>query len=72
MRLPGGYFVTEDKKAWRPRTAIPKSLKTFGRVPDFDVWHPGDLILTRDKKPNAISEAIRKVQEPGYGAEYAK
>jgi hypothetical protein len=72
MDLPGGVFLVEEKKTWRPRTAIPQALKAWGSVPDFDVWHPGDLILTKDKKPDAISKAIQKIQEPGYGSEHAE
>lgn len=72
MHLPGGDFSVEEKKTWRPQTAIPKALIEWGRVPDFDVWHPGDLVLVKDKKPDWISKAIQRIQEPGYGPEHAE
>jgi hypothetical protein len=72
MPVPGGDLIVEKKKTWRPLTAIPEALKDWGRVPDFDVWHPGDLILTRDKNPDAISKAIQRIQEPGYGSKHAQ
>lgn len=72
MHLPGGDFIVEEKKKWRPRTYISQSLKAWGRVPDFDVWHPGDLILTKDKNPDWISKIIQRIQEPGYGSEYGE
>jgi hypothetical protein len=48
------------------------SFKSLGRVPDFDAWHPVDLILTKDKRPDAISKAIQRIQEPGYGSKHAE
>jgi hypothetical protein len=55
-----------------PRTAIPNLVRKHGKWPDFDAWHPGDVILVKSKEPDSISKAIQKIQEPGYGAKYAE
>ena len=59
-------------KTWRPKTAIRDALRSFGRVPDFDMWHPGDLILAKSQTPDLISRAIRMVQESAYGTQRAQ
>jgi hypothetical protein len=55
---------------WTPTTAIPRAIRTWGYVPDFTTWHPGDLVLTRPFKPDWISIQIQKLQELGYGSEF--
>jgi uncharacterized protein YycO len=46
-------------------------LRSFGCVPDYEQWHPGDLILTAADAPDSISKMIANIQKPGYGAENA-
>src|ERR1700693_4303524 len=56
---------------WRARTALPQELLDSGLVPDFDVLHPGDLILVKASQPDFISKQIEKLQALGYGSEHA-
>jgi hypothetical protein len=56
----------------RPKTAIPARIREHGKWPDFEAWHPGDVILVKSKEPDAISKLIQTVQEPGYGREFAQ
>jgi hypothetical protein len=63
--------ITEQKK-FVPPTALPASVLAFGKVPDFAAWHPGDVILTKNPNPDAISKAISAVQKPNYGQKSAE
>ena len=44
---------------------LPEVARTWGRIVDTTKLLPGDLILTRDTKPDDISEAISAAQEKG-------
>jgi hypothetical protein len=60
-----------EGKTWRSSTALPGAVLRFGRVPDFDMLHPGDLILVKSNQPDLISRQIQRVQALGYGGEFA-
>jgi hypothetical protein len=58
--------LTNEAPAWKPRTALPQAVRAYGSVPDFTKWHPGDVIITRAKKPDFISQQIQSIQTLGY------
>jgi hypothetical protein len=58
-----------DAPPWEFRRAIPDWLQKFGRYPNVDEWYPGDLILTRELRPDTFSDHITSVQKKaGYRA----
>lgn len=62
--------AAEASATWRPDRGIPAEVRKFGFVIDVTKLHPGDLILTREIKPDAISGLIVDTQERlGYGPE---
>jgi Permuted papain-like amidase enzyme, YaeF/YiiX, C92 family len=71
MNKPIAPERVKSDKTWRARTALPQELLDYGLVPDFDVLHPGDLILLKASQPDFISKQIEKVQALGYGSEHA-
>lgn len=50
---------------WTPPGAIPPRVRSFGKYFDTSDWLPGDLILTREIKPDFIGTAISKAQIAG-------
>jgi uncharacterized protein YycO len=59
-------------KCPRP-SRIPKAVENFGRIPDVNVWNPGDLILVSAVTPNFVQRAIQKFQrDEGYHEDDAR
>jgi hypothetical protein len=53
--------------------ALPRATRKFGKLVDVSTLCPGDLVLTREVAPDAISKLICKVQEDGgYAAPDAR
>lgn len=52
------------ENGWR-RERFPPALRSFGKFPQTKSWWPGDLILTRDLKPDKVSATITVAQTRG-------
>lgn len=65
--IPAPDNVVADN-SWKPRTAIPNSVRRWGYYPDLRKWQAGDLLLTRAEKPDWVSKQIAEIQSIGYGA----
>lgn len=67
---------TDTASATQPKsvpTTLPKNVREFGFLPDFEIWRPGDLLLFSAVEPNRAQRAIVHAQlELGYAAEHAR
>ena len=54
-------------------TTLPQSVRRFGHIPNFDFWHPGDLLLFCSQRPNPMQRQIVRTQiSLKYGDDHAR
>lgn len=70
MLMPAPSNVHSHGK-FKVCTAIPLALRSWGYIPDFTTWQPGDLILTRAAEPDIISREIQTAQAKAYNKQAA-
>jgi hypothetical protein len=64
---------TEEYGEWRPDRSLPRSVRHFGRYPNFDEWRPGSLLLFHvPEKTPLVSRLIIKAQEGAYYHQHAR
>ena len=61
------------KGEWQPNFHLEPRVREFGFFPDVAQLRPGDLILTQDLAPDAVSRAIRNSQvQAGFTAAHSE
>lgn len=59
-------------EVWTTSEPIPQSIRTFGFIPNVDLWKPGDLLLFSSIKPDWVSRKIIKAQGRGWNLDVAR